>query len=62
MTIEKSLPFDCCEECKEFVLSVNEQVIFNDGIQTRCLVVRCGHEWLCRQLKEKFGNEITKQN
>jgi len=62
MTIEKSLPFECCEECKEFVLSVNEQAIFNKEIQTRKIVVKCKNEWLCQQLKEKFGNEITKQN
>ena len=41
MTIEKSLPFECCEECKEFVLSVNEQAIFNNGIQTKKIVVNC---------------------
>ena len=56
MTIKKDLPFDLCESCEHFVLDVDEQVLSVDGmIFTRCLMVKCKNEWLCKQLAERHG-------
>ena len=56
MTIKKYLPFDLCESCEHFVLDVDEQVFtVDDTILTRCLMVKCKNEWLCKQLAERHG-------
>ena len=56
MTINKDLPFDLCENCDQFVLDVNEQVLFGDGqFLTRTLNVGCKNAWLCKQLAERHG-------
>jgi len=53
MEIRQSLPFQCCEDCKDFILNVEEQTIFGDGrIAMRILYVSCKNENLCRRLEQ----------
>ena len=61
MKITESLPFDHCQDCKEFVLSVKEQIYYSaDKASHRELVVQCKNAWLCRQLKEQLAKEISR--
>lgn len=52
MEIRTDLPFDNCDSCPEFILDVDEQVIFADNnVGLRVLNVRCRNENLCRRLE-----------
>lgn len=60
MKITESLPFNHCQDCKEFVLNVKEQIYYSeDKMSHRELVVQCKNAWLCRQLKEELAKECT---
>ena len=53
MKIREDLPFTFCNSCPEFILDVNEQVIFGgDEVAAREIIVRCRNERLCRRLKD----------
>lgn len=52
MDIRKDFPFEHCDNCPEFILSVNEEVLFYDFQgSTRVLTIRCKNEGLCRRLE-----------
>ena len=63
MDIKQSLPYSHCETCPEFLLKVDEQAVFVNGITERVIEVRCKNEWLCKQLEhhlcEVMVNEKT---
>ena len=61
MKINENLPFEHCEKCPEFILNVDEQVIFTDGVATRTLNVGCKHEWLCKQIAQEVAHEMPVQ-
>ena len=58
MKIEKNLPFDFCEDCEDFILHVEEQVLFSDRTVGRVLTVSCKNENRCRKLKEHLEDRI----
>lgn len=59
MTIEKNLPFDFCENCEDFILHVEEQVLFADERQFgRTLTVSCKNESRCKKLREHLEDKI----
>ena len=51
MRIEKDFPFDICENCNEFIMDVEEKVLFfgMEGSE-RVLIVRCKHSGKCKRL------------
>ena len=53
MDIKKDLPFAHCDSCPEFMLDVEEQVLFSEKNSYRELVVRCKNDTLCKRLKEQ---------
>lgn len=55
MDIKQNLPFTHCETCPEFVLKVNEQAFFSNGITERIIEVKCKNEWLCKQLEQRLS-------
>lgn len=58
MDIQKRLPFHFCDRCDEFILKVEEQVIFGEDHKIEnVLIVRCKNEPLCKRLKEALKNE-----
>lgn len=58
MKIETNLPFEFCDDCQNFIMDVEQQVIFADeGFRTRILTVGCKNEWLCQQLKDQLKGE-----
>lgn len=58
MDIRKSLPFDCCENCDEFILKVDEQAIFTEDRRIETIInVRCKNERICEHLKKALENE-----
>ena len=57
MTIKENLPFEQCQNCEHFVLDVNEQVIFSNGLSERILMVGCKNAWLCKQLSENLNKD-----
>lgn len=60
MEIRKDLPFNHCDNCSQFVVDVDEQIVFNDNKPSvRVLTVGCKNEWLCKQLKEEIAKENT---
>jgi hypothetical protein len=55
MEIRETLPFDFCNQCKEFILDVDETTVYaDDGIMVRILAVSCKHRGLCEKLKENI--------
>lgn len=62
MEIEKRLPFECCENCGEFILKVQERTLFysNKG-STVGITVSCKNEGKCKHLKENL-KRIGDQN
>ena len=61
MEIRKDLPFECCENCDDFILHSEEQVIYSPvkGCAERILTVQCKNESLCIRLE---GNRQRCQN
>ena len=57
MIIEKDLPFECCENCEQFIVRTNERVFYTDTTSHRVLTVSCKNEWLCKQLKDKLEKD-----
>ena len=58
MEIRQNLPFKHCEQCKEFVMDVEQQSVFGeDGLLTRTLFVGCRNEWMCKQLEDMIRKE-----
>ena len=57
MIIREELPFKHCDKCREFILNVNTQTLFDTDISTRVIIVGCKNEWLCKQLKEELQKE-----
>lgn len=59
MEIKKDLPFECCENCPEFILDTREQVIFSVSKPSlRILTVSCKNKLLCKRLKENIKSEV----
>lgn len=61
MDIRKRLPFEHCETCPEFILSVDDKVLFY-GTQSseRVIDVRCKNETKCLRLNEMNKKEMNK--
>ena len=59
MYIRKNLPMPECDSCTEFILDVNEQVIFHlDRCSERILTVKCKNANLCKRLKENLKKQM----
>ena len=55
MDIVKQLPFDVCENCGEFILSVDQQQLwYGDGGSHLAITVRCKNAGKCKQLKRNL--------
>ena len=54
MKIEQHLPFECCNDCPEFILDVNEQVYFSMEHTMRIIKVGCKNERICFKLKKNL--------
>jgi hypothetical protein len=51
MEIRTNLPFKHCEKCPEFILSVDDKVLyFSSGYTERVIDVRCKNANLCKRL------------
>jgi len=61
MTIRENFPFETCQDCNEFVLDVEEKVLFCGEHTQRELVVSCKHSDVCRKLAEKFGVKTNEE-
>ena len=67
MLIEKKLPYDFCDNCKEFILKIDEHFAFSPvvGSTERVITVycknsgKCGH--LLKNLKMKEGKSHGNQ-
>ena len=52
MIITQKFPYPHCDSCPEFVLDVENSVIYEvHGILTRQMIVSCKNESLCRRLE-----------
>ena len=61
MTIKENFPFESCSSCNEFVLDVQEKVLFVSNHTQRELEVSCKHSDVCRKLAEKFGVKTNEE-
>lgn len=58
MIIEKTLPFDECENCKDFIMDVNEQTMsYADGGSHLVLMVRCKNANKCKRPKMRMESD-----
>ena len=56
MDIEKRLPFDCCENCGEFILHTEQRTLwYGDGGSHLVLTVSCKNEEKCKHLKQNLN-------
>ena len=55
MQITTKLPFDCCENCSEFVLKVDDNFIhLSNGYNCREITVRCKNAGKCKHPRKKL--------
>lgn len=55
MEIDVRLPYSFCERCSEFILDVDEQILFYGmGGSHRALTVKCKNAAKCKTLKENL--------
>ena len=56
MDIVKQLPFDVCENCPEFLLSVEQKTLwYGDDGSHLVLTVQCKHSEKCKHLKRNLN-------
>lgn len=61
MEIKTRLPFDCCENCEDYLMHVEEQVIFVQNGSVREILVSCKRENQCRRMQQdRISNEIKR--
>lgn len=62
MLIKKSLPYDFCENCGEFVLKVDDQRMFSPdiGCTERVITVYCRNSGKCKHLKKNLEKQMRK--
>ena len=64
MNIRTNLPFEHCDGCPEFVLSVNDKVLFYGGYEydhsERLIDVSCKNANKCLRLNEMLKKEGEK--
>lgn len=65
MRIETSLPYPFCDNCPEFILHVDEQIMFlGFAGSERVMTVMCKNAAKCKQLKknleEREGEHVRK--
>jgi hypothetical protein len=62
MDIRKELPFDVCDNCPEFVLSVDQQTLwYGDGGSHLVLTIHCKNDAICNHLKTNL-NRLENQH
>ena len=63
MRIEENLPFDICDSCTEFILDVDEQVLFYgmNGSE-RVITVKCKHAGKCKRLIKNLERNDAHEN
>ena len=57
MEIRKDLPFPYCDECEEFVLKVDDHLLFYGNGSERVLTVRCKNANKCLHLKRNLDRK-----